>query len=480
MLVAASLVAAVVAVLAIRTARFRPERTGAPPAAGSEIDAQSAALHLSQALRIPTISHEDPARFDSRAFSTLHAYLRESYPRAHAELAPETVGPASLLFTWKGEDAGLPPAVLMAHQDVVPIEPGTEASWSHAPFEGEIADGFLWGRGAMDDKSSLIAILEAAEGLLGRGFRPRRTIYLVFGHDEEVGGESGARAIAELLKARGVEPLLVLDEGGAVAEGFLPGLERPLALVGVAEKGSASVEIAVEVEGGHSSVPPRQTAIGILSRALVRLEDNPMPGGIQGPFRDMLETVGREMPFSRRFVLANLWLFGPLVESQLSRTPASDSMMRTSTAVTIVEGGVKANVLPSKARAVVNFRIAPGDSVESVLEHVRRTVADPRVQVVEARETREPSPVSPTTSEAYETVARAIREIFPDAVVSPYLLPGGTDSRHFTPMTPNVFRFSAIRVGSDDLRRAHGTDERLPIEVLSSMVAFYERLLATL
>ena len=472
-----SCLALLLTLLVVRAALFRPQPVTVEPVGAPEVDAQSAALHLSQTLRFPTISHEDPADFDSGAFSLLHAYLRQSYPRAHSELELEIVGPASLLYTWKGEEPDLPPVALMAHQDVVPIEPGTEDEWSYRPFGGEIADGYIWGRGAMDDKGSLVAILEAVETLLARGFRPKRSIYLAFGHDEEVGGEAGAAAVAELLKSRGVRPFLVLDEGGAIAEGFLPGLDRPIATVGIAEKGAASVEIEVKVEGGHSSVPPRQTAIGILSRALVRLEDNPLPGGIQGPFRDMLLTVGREMSFSRRLVLANLWLFGPLVERQLSRVPAADSMMRTSTAITIVDGGVKANVLPSKATAVVNFRIAPGDTVEGVLDHVRRVIGDPRVSVVEARETREPSPVSPTDSEGYRLVERTIRQIFPEAIVAPYLLPGGTDSRHFTALTPDVYRFGAIRVGSDDLRRAHGTDERLSVETLAQMVAFYLRIL---
>jgi carboxypeptidase PM20D1 len=462
-----SAIALLLALLVVRAALFRPPPVTVEPVGVPEVDAQSAALHLSQALRFPTISHEDPADFDSGAFSLLHAYLGQSYPRAHSEL--ELVGPASLLYTWKGEEPDLPPVVLMAHQDVVPIEPGTEGEWSYRPFGGEIAGGYIWGRGAMDDKGSLVAILEAVETLLARGFRPKRSIYLAFGHDEEVGGEAGAAAIAELLKSRGVRPFLVLDEGGAIVEGFLPGLGRPIATVGIAEKGAASVEIEVKVEGGHSSVPPRQTAIGILSRALVRLEDNPLPGGIQGPFRDMLLTVGREMSFSRRLVLANLWLFGPLVERQLSRVPAADSMMRTSTAVTIIDGGVKSNVLPSKATAVVNFRIAPGDTVEGVLDHVRRVIGDPRVSVVEARETREPSPVSPTDSEGYRLVERTIRQIFPEAIVAPYLLPGGTDSRHFTALTSDVYRFGAIRVGSDDLRRAHGTDERVSVDVLTNI-----------
>jgi carboxypeptidase PM20D1 len=477
LVVVGSASALLLALLVVRAVLFRPQATAVEGASVPEIDVQSAALHLSQVLRFETISHENPEENDASAFSLLHTYLRAAYPLAHRELELEVVAGSSLLFTWKGTEPDLPPLVLMAHQDVVPIEPGTEGEWSHAPFRGELAEGFLWGRGAMDDKGSLISILEAVETLLARGFRPKRTVYLAFGHDEEVGGEVGAAATAELLENRGIEPFLVLDEGGAIADGFLPGLARPIATVGIAEKGAASVEIAVKVEGGHSSVPPRQTAIGILSRAVVRLEENPLPGGIQGPFRDMLLAVGPEMPFPRRLVLANLWLLGPLVERQLSKVPAADSMMRTSTAVTLIDGGVKSNVLPSRATAVVNFRIAPGDTVEGVLDHVRRVVADPRVTVVEAREAREPSPVSPTDSEGYRLVERTIRQIFPEAVVAPYLLPGGTDSRHFASLTPNVYRFGAIRVDASDLRRAHGTDERIAVDVLARMVSFYMQLL---
>lgn len=465
------------ALLVVRAVLFRPRAMTAGPASAPEVDVQSAALHLSQVLRFETISHENPEGNDPAAFSLLHAYLRAAYPKIHGELELEVVGGSSLFYRWTGTEPDLPPLVLMAHQDVVPIEPGTEGEWSYRPFGGEIADGFLWGRGAMDDKGSLIGILEAVETLLGRGFRPKRTVYLAFGHDEEVGGEAGAAKIAELLKSRGVEPHMVLDEGGAIADGFLPGLERPIATVGIAEKGAASVEIAVKVEGGHSSVPPRQTAIGILNRAVVSLEENPLPGGIQGPFRDMLLAVGPEMPFARRLVLANLWLFGPLVERQLSKLPAADSMMRTSTAVTIIDGGVKSNVLPSSATAIVNFRIAPGDTVESVLDHVRRVIADPRVTVVAAREAREPSPVSPTDTDAYRLVERTIQEMFPQAIIAPYLLPGGTDSRHFTSLTPNVYRFGAIRVSTEDLRRAHGTDERISVDGLAEVVAFYMKLL---
>jgi carboxypeptidase PM20D1 len=469
--------AVLVGFLAGRAWLFRSQQIAVEPVPAPAIDAASAALHLSQALQFPTISHEDPEDDEPAPFASFQAYLREVYPRLEAELERRRVGAGSLLYTWRGEGPDLPPVVLMAHQDVVPIEPGTEDSWTHPPFGGVVDGGFVWGRGAMDDKGALIATMEAVESLLGRGFRPKRTVYLAFGHDEEVGGSAGAAAVAALLKEEGIRAYFVLDEGGAIVEGMLPGVPRPVATVGVAEKGAASVELAVEIEGGHSSMPPRHTAIGILSRALVKLEGNPMPGTIEGPFRDMLLTVGREMPFSRKLVLANLWLFGPLVERRLAELPAADTMMRTSTAVTIVEGGVKSNVLPSKARAVVNFRIAPGDSVAGVLDHVRRVVDDPRVVVKEARETREPSPIASTDAEGFRLVERTIRQLFPDVIVAPYLLPGGTDSRHYADLTPDIYRFAAIRLSREDLPRAHGTDERLAVDALAQMVAFYVQLL---
>jgi carboxypeptidase PM20D1 len=472
----AGAVVSLVALLAVRALLFRSQQLEVEPLALPPIDLASAGLHLSQALRFPTVSHEDAAENDPAAFSMLQSYLREAYPRIDAELERRTVDGGSLLYTWRGEESDLAPVVLMAHQDVVPVEPGTEDSWRHPPFAGVVEGGFIWGRGAMDDKGALISLMEAVEHLLSEGFKPKRTIHLAFGHDEEVGG-GGAAAVAALVQEEGARPYFVLDEGGAIVEGMLPGLAPPLATVGIAEKGAATVALTVEVEGGHSSMPPRHTAIGILSRALARLEENPIEGGIQGPFREMLETVGREMAFPRRLVLANLWLFSPLVERRFAEMPAADTMMRTSTAVTIVEGGVKANVLPSKARAVVNFRIAPGDSVAGVLDHLRRMVDDPRVQVHEPSEAREPSPVAPTDSQGFRLVERTIRQLFPDAIVAPYLLPGGTDSRHYAEFVSEVYRFAAMRVATDDLPRAHGTDERLSIDALGEMIAFYVQLL---
>jgi carboxypeptidase PM20D1 len=369
--------------------------------------------------------------------------------------------------------------VLLAHQDVVPVEPGTESSWEHSPFAGDVADGFVWGRGALDDKLNLFGQLEAAEALLHEGgVRPRRTILFGFGHDEELGGPGGASRIAALLASRGVKPLLVLDEGGSILQGVVPGVEAPVAAVGISEKGYLSLELEAEGQGGHSSMPSPESAIGILAKALRVLEQTPMPARLDGASRAMLEDgVGPEAGFPYRLVYANLWLFGPVLERVLARMPSASAILRTTTALTQLSAGLKDNVIPSKARAVLNFRILPGDSIEKVRAHVVKTVNDPRIAVRALPRQREPSPLSRSDGEGWELLARSIREVRPDAVVAPYLMLAGTDSRHFRGLTENVYRFMPLRLTLDDTKRIHGTNERVAVEEYADLVRSYRRLL---
>jgi carboxypeptidase PM20D1 len=360
---------------------------------------------------------------------------------------------------------------------VVPVAEDVEARWTHPPFDGVVAEGYLWGRGALDDKSSLLAILEAVEGLLADGFRPERPVVLAFGHDEEIGG-AGAAAVAALLDRRGLAPALVLDEGLAVVEGVLPEVARPVALLGVAEKGYLSLELRAVGEGGHSSAPPRQTAVDVLVRALDRLRKRPLPAGIDGPVEELFTTIATEMSFDRRLVLANLWLFEPLVVRELATQPSTDALLRTTTAPTMLSGSVKDNVLPTEARAVVNFRLHPRDTAESVVAHVRRAIADPRVEVAPyGGFGSEASPVAPTSGAAYELLARTVVRTFRGVVVAPSLVLGGTDARHFTGLTPNVYRFAPFTLGPGDLGRVHGTDERLALEDYGRMIHFYRELI---
>ncbi|HEX8068311.1 MAG TPA: M20 family peptidase [Pyrinomonadaceae bacterium] len=470
---------ALVGGLLYKTFRYRSRQVQVAAAPDVSVDANAAAERLAQALRFQTVSTADPAQLKPEEFQKLHDYLAQTYPRAHAALAREAVGGYSLFYKWAGRDESLKPLLLLAHMDVVPVEPGTEAQWAQPPFEGRIADGYVWGRGALDDKASVTGLLEAVELLLGEGFRPRRTIYLAFGHDEEVGGAGGARALAELLAARGVTPEYVLDEGGAISEGIVRGISRPVAVVCTGEKGVVSVELTVEGAGGHSASPPSQTAVGIIAAAVARLEAGQMPAELKGVTQQTFDYVGPEMDFLPRVAFANLWLTRPLVVRQLAAAPATNALLRTTTAATVIEGGVKENVLPRRARAVVNFRILPGDTVAGVLEHVRRTVADARVkiEVLKGTAASEPSPVSPTDAAGYRVIERTVRELFPGTVVAPSVVLGGTDARHYAKLCPAVYRFVPLRLHADDLERMHGTNERLSVENFAQLIKFYRQLI---
>jgi carboxypeptidase PM20D1 len=434
---------------------------------------------LAGALRIRTVSRSAQEPPPEASLRRLRRYLASRFPLVHRDLERQVVAGGSLLFTWHMDgnvgEPGAAPLVLLAHQDVVPVEQGT--SWTHPPFRGVVDEKFVWGRGAMDDKGSLVAILEAIEGMIRDGAEPSRPVILAFGHDEEVGG-AGARAMAAELERRGVEPFLVLDEGLAVVEGMMPGLEAPIAMIGVAEKGYLSLELVARGEGGHSSSPPRQTAVDVLVRALGRLREAPLPAGVDGPVEELFTTLAPEMDFDKRLVLANLWLFEPLVVRDLSVQPGTDALMRTTIAPTMLSGSVKDNVLPSQARAVVNFRLHPRDDAEAVIEHVRRAIADPRVEVSTYGDfASEPSPVSPTDGPAFALIRDTLRRVAPGALVAPSLVLGGTDARHYTGLTPNVYRFVPFTVGPGDLERVHGTDERLAIEDYQRMVRFYRGLM---
>lgn len=437
------------------------------------VDGALVAERLSAAIRLQTVSDLDRSRIDYPVFLQLHQALAQMYPGVHNTLKRETVNQYSLLYTWQGSNPDLEPVLMVAHQDVVPFDPGTRDEWTHPPFDGVVADGFVWGRGALDMKCNLISTLEAVERLIQSGYQPERTLYLGFGHDEEIGGTQGAAAISALLAERGVHLAAVLDEGGSLVRGVVPGLSLPVALVGVSEKGHATIELRVEGRPGHSSAPPPHTSIGVLARALARLEAQPMPARPWLALR-MFRHLGAFLPMSMRFVFANTWLFGGLVRKRLGANPQVNAMQRTSTAITVIRGGVKDNVLPSSARALVNFRLLPGDSLEIVLAHIRKVVKDDAVQIQPLPAgCWEASPVSSSDSPVFTNLSHTIRQVFPDALVSPYLVLGATDSRYYANICADVFRFSPYQLDATLLNSIHGIDERIGVETLAQMVQFY-------
>ena len=472
-----ALVLVLIVAVAVKTFTTGSRQLVVPAAPALPFDEMAAAKRLAGAIPMRTISDAEDAMANAAEFDKLHAYLAAQYPRIHSTLKREVVGGHSLLYTWAGSDPAAKPVALLAHQDVVPIAPGTEKAWQAEPFGGEIKDGFIWGRGSWDNKGNLFAQMEAVEMLLASGFKPRQTVYFVMGADEEVSGLRGAKVIAEQFKARNIKLDWVLDEGLLVLQGVLGGLEKPAALIGVAEKGYGTFYLDIDTHPGHSSMPPQKTAIGMMSVALARLEDKQLPAGIRGVAAEMFDTLAPEMSTLNRVMLSNLWLTRPLVQSMLEKGASTNAMLRTTTALTIVEAGNKDNVLPGHAHAAVNFRVLPGDSLANVERHVNESVANEQVKVTSYKGNAEPSPVSPTSAAGYQAINRTVREVFPDAIVAPGLMIAATDSRHFVTVSDNVYRFSPVRTANDDLPRFHGTNERLAIKSFAEMIRFYHRLL---
>ena len=444
------------------------------------VDAAAVAARLGAAVRLKTIASRDDAGANGAEFEGLHALLQSSFPNANAVLKREAIGRYGLLYTWPGTDPKAPAIGLMAHQDVVPIAPGTEGDWQQPPFSGALTDGYVWGRGSWDDKGNLMSIMEAVDALAASGFKPRQTLYLIFGQDEELGGARGAQQIARLFKERGVHLQFVLDEGLLITDGVLAGLDRPAALVGVAEKGTLSLQLTASATPGHSSMPPPQpgqSAIGMMSVALARLEDRQMPLAVRGLAQEMFETLAPEMHGLNRVMLSNLWLFKPLVEQQLKKGAATNAILRTTTALTVVNAGNAENVLPGRAQATVNFRLLPGDTSDAVVAHVNQVVANPAVKIEKLPVLSEASKVAPTDSAGYRLINTTLRQLHPDVVVAPGLMIGGTDSRHFEDVADTIYKFSPVRARPEDLKRFHGTNERISTANYIELIQFYQQLL---
>lgn len=472
-------IATLAVVLAANTWRKSGRQLAVAPIQHLQLDRQAAAQRLASAVRMRTVSHDGRPDASAQEFVKLRALLEQAFPRAHQALQREVIGGHSLLYTWRGIDPAAKGIMFVAHQDVVPIAEGTEKDWSVDPFAGIVRDGYIWGRGAWDNKSNLLAMLEAIEALLSQGFQPTRTVYLVAGHDEELGGENGARKVAEVLAARNVRVEFVVDEGTLITDGVIKGLDKPVAMVGIAEKGIMTVSLTAHDHPGHASMPPRETAIGMLSDALARLERNPMPNAVSGVAAEMFDTLAPEMRFPHRVLLSNLWLFAPLVERELEKSRSSNALTRTTAALTVVRAGNKVNVVPAQAEAFVNYRMLPGDSQEDVLRHTEEVVANPAVKVARSGFASEASRVSASSSNAFRLVSTTIREVFPETVVTPGLMVAATDARHMEPLADQVFRFSPVRAQDTDLLRFHGTNERISIDNYAEMISFYHRLISS-
>ncbi|MFD5600230.1 M20/M25/M40 family metallo-hydrolase [Leucobacter sp. NPDC058333] len=437
--------------------------------------APGAAQRLSRMIQIPTVSAEISER-GSAPFEQFITLLEELYPGVHRHLERERITELGLLFRWRGADASLDPAVLMAHFDVVPVDPSD--AWTYPPFDGQIADGFVYGRGALDDKGPLLVVLEAVESLLSEGFTPARDVYLSFGGNEETFGDA-ARTIAQTFIDRGITPWLVLDEGGAVVDAPLPLVRGLAAMVGVGEKGAMTVRLSARGDGGHASAPPARTAVARVARAVSRLSPGTFPARTPAGVTRMLEHfAARRGPAQRlyRLLAARPWLTAR-VFSRLGGEPAA--MVRTTVAPTMFEGGSAANVLPSQASATVNLRVAIGESVAGTAERLRRRIADRKVKV-DVLEGEDPSPESATDNAQFALIATAVHASHPAASAVPYVMMAATDSRHFHRFTPAVYRFAPLAMSSELRATIHGVDERVAIDELERGTRFHRALITGL
>lgn len=435
--------------------------------------------HLAKAITIPTISYKVGAPIDTNAFTALHQYLRSNFPLVHSQLTLKKINNFSLLYTWKGSNPRLKPALLTAHLDVVPVEKGTEKKWVHPPFSGNISEGYVWGRGAMDDKMNVLGMLEATELLLKQGYTPQRSIYLAFGHDEELGGLEGAKKIAGYLKKQGKALEYVLDEGLMILKGVMPGVDKPVAYVGVAEKGYANVKLSVAAAGGHSSRPPLETPVRILSEAIVNLEKNQFDATIEGATKEMMDYLAPEMSMGfMKLVFTNRWLFGSVIKSTMLAKATSAAVLRTTTAPTMLEGSPKANVMPANPNATINFRLKPGETKASLLKHLQETIGNERVKIeLIENEFNTPVGMSNLQAPAFTKLHKTIREIFPDVLVAPAVMIGGTDSKHYQYLTKNIYRFSPVYFDQKELKGFHGTNERVSKKNYQQLIRFYVQLM---
>ncbi|MDQ0973900.1 carboxypeptidase PM20D1 [Neobacillus niacini] len=439
------------------------------------INEVKAVEHLSKAITYKTISYQERSKFDFTEFDKFISFLEESYPSVHTQLELEKINEYGLIYKWKGSDSSKNPIGLTSHYDVVPVLAGTEENWEQPPFSGTVENDIIWGRGTLDDKVGVIGILEAVEFLINDGFKPARDVFLMFGFDEEIGGVEGALIIVNTLKDRGVTFDFVLDEGGAIIENMVPGVDQPVGVVGISEKGSATSELSIEGSGGHSSQPKDHTNIGRIASAIAKLEDTQFKGDLRGPGEDLFEYVAPEMSFPMRYVFANKVIFEPIIEQILLQQPATAALIRTTIAPTIFQAGEQYNALPEKATAIINHRLMPGDSLEDVKSFIEDTIEDDAINVTVTGS--EASKVSSTNGWEFKSIQQAARNIYKDAIIAPYLMFAGSDAKHYDSISKNTYRFLPVQITSEDLNRMHGTNEHISKDNFIQAIKFYAEII---
>lgn len=470
--VAGLLLAAFIIAVVVRAIGFKPKAEAAPVPVKVSVDEQRLIENFRELIRCKTVSHYDKTLEDNAEFEKLISGVKTMYPLVHTKCRLTRHGDRGLLYKLDGETGGAC-TVLMAHYDVVPVAP---SGWDKPPFAGEQVDGYIWGRGTLDTKCTFCSILEAAETLLSQGFKPRTDMYFSFAGDEEVTGNS-TPSIVEYFKKNNIEIGLVLDEGGAVVQNVFPGVSKPCALIGTAEKGIMDLHFEMESQGGHASTPPSHTIVGELAKAITAVENKPSKMRLSPATTEMFDTLGRHSSFALKLILANLWCFKPLFGFAARLLGGEmNALVRTTYAFTAMRGSDAANVLPPSAEVTANIRIITGETYQSVINRVKRIIKNDKIKLYPTEELN-PSPTSTTSGEGYAALTDTIRECWQDALVSPYLMIASSDAKHYSLISDRVYRFSPLSLSKEERASIHANNERIPIGALIKATKFYIRLM---
>ena len=435
---------------------------------------QEAIAHMSQAIQIPTETPNDLFQFDTSTFFQYRKFLEQTYPLIHKQLPRTIIDSFHYIYKWEGTDTSILPMVLMAHYDVVPVEATAVKLWKAKPYGGELKDNYIWGRGVLDDKSSMISILEATEAQLKIGFKPKQTIYLCFGGDEESNGR-GAASIVKYFENKHQKFDMVVDEGGGISTEDNKNIKQPVASIGVGEKGYVTLIMTAQKEGGHSSVPGEHTAIDILSRAIVKVKDNEMQPKIIAPIKSYIERISSyNTNFWEKVKQSNLWLFEKLVINDFSNDPHLNALVRTTIVPTVFNSGVRDNVIPTFATAYVNSRILPGETPNDVKAYVEKIINDTNIKVsIYPNYETMPSSTTDINSAAFKRVESAIKAVVKEVLVTPMLMVGATDSRNYRSISNGVVNFTPLTDG----KGYHGIDERMLVSDFQKCFNFYTLLI---
>ena len=460
--------------LGIAVVRTFAIKASAPAACSTVITDEECAIaakKLGAMVQVPSVSKNENE--DLTEFYKLHKVMEEHFPLIHQRLE-KTDLQGNLLYRWPGIDSSKKPILFMGHQDVVPA---SDDGWRVGSYSGAVIDGNLYGRGSLDCKSTMYVELQAVEELLEENFVPPCDVYLSYSINEETGGD-GAAAAVRYLKEKGIQLALVLDEGGAVSEAPVVGMDRDYAVIGITEKGYMDLKITARGKGGHSSTPPRNTPAARLFAFANEIErKRPFRKALLPETVEMFSKMAPSFNFPMRLILGNIWLFKPLLMSLMPIvSPFGEAVMSTTCCFTMMRGSDAANVIPKEPYLVANLRTSVHQGCTASLA-VMKEYADKYDLDIEVIMQRDASPVSNIHSREYAYVCDCIKEQFPDVGIAPYIIMGGTDCRHFHALTENALRFAPVRMTNAQNASCHAVDENVTLAALAEGVRFYKMFL---